>query len=166
MKTFERYCGHFCLTILLLCVAGVAEAATGNASITLTRPTAYTDGSPLAASAITGYAVDCQFTATGATSSTTCTLTGSPLPGGTATGGNVTLTYPAAGGNACFVLRTLVGALSSAGGTPVCKALPGVPPNDPTNVTITVTLAINLESASEIRVASVEVAKPVVAQSP
>ncbi len=163
MKTFERHIGHFCLAILLLLIVGVAQAATATTAITFTRPTTYTDGSTLAASAITGYAVDCQFTPTGSSTATACTMTGSPLPGGTATGGNVTLTYPAAGGNACFVLRTLVGSASSAGSAPVCKALAAVPPSDPTNVTVTITLAINLESDSPIRVA---VAQPVVTKSP
>lgn len=41
MKTFERYLPHFCLTVLLLCVAGVASAQT----VTLSAAKTVADGS-------------------------------------------------------------------------------------------------------------------------
>jgi hypothetical protein len=106
-------------------------------------------------SAITGYAVDCTFTPTGGTAAA-CTLAGSPLPG-SAQSGNVTVTYPAVGGSACFSLRTLVGTNSSVGTAPVCKTFDAVAPNPPTNVTVTVTVALTLKSASPITVAGAPV---------
>lgn len=126
-----------------------AFAATGTASLTFTRPSTYIDGSALAASDITGYAVECTFTPTGGVVAP-CTMTGATLPG-TAQSGAVTLTYPAKGGQACFVLKTLVGSTSSAGTQPpACKTFAPIPPSDPTNLTVTIALVMNVTSASPI----------------
>lgn len=140
---------------LLALVATRLDAATAPASITFTRPTTWSNGSPLAASDIAGYQVECQFTATGSTSSVPCTLTGAPLAGGTSQSGSVTVTYPPIGGQACFSLRTVaVGGMLSPGSTPpACKTLPALTPSDPSNVTITVTLAISIKSDAPVTVA-------------
>lgn len=147
------------LLVLAALVSGVASAATGSAAISLTRPTTYVDGSTLPSSAITGYSVGCTFTPTGGTAAA-CTLSTTTLPGGTSTGGTVSITYPAVGGTACFTLKTMTATNMSDGSQPpVCKDLPGVKPSDPSNVTITITVALNIASDSPIRVA---VAEPVV----
>lgn len=143
------------MVLALVALAEISAAATKPVGITFTRPTQWSDGSPLAASDITGYQVECQFTATGATAATPCTLTGSPLPGGTSQTGSVTLTYPPVGGEACFVLRTVAtgGLLSEGSAPPHCKTLPALRPADPSNVTITITVAINIEANGAVSVA-------------
>lgn len=147
------------LLILVSLVTGVASAATGSTALNYTRPTTYVDGSTLPSSAITGYTVGCTFTPTGGTA-TACTLNTTTLPGGTSTSGSVTITYPAAGGTACFTLRTNTATATSPGSQPAaCKDLPALAPSDPTNLTVTITLAINIASDSPVRVA---VATPVV----
>lgn len=154
----------------LVCAAALfgaftpADAATGNAALSFSRPTTYTDGSALSTAEITGYAVDCFFTPTAGTAGA-CPVTGSPLAGGANQAGSVTLTVPASGGQACFKLRTLVGTASSLGGTPACKTFPDTrTPSDPTGVTVTVTLSLNLTSAAPITVALA--GPPVVTKTP
>lgn len=150
------------LCLLLAVLPSLVLAATGTSALSYTRPTTRVDGSTLAASEITGYAVDCTFTPTGGTA-TACTLSTTTLPGGTSASGSVTITYPAVGGVACFKLRTLTGSLSSPGSQPAaCKDLPAVAPSDPTNLTVTITVALNVSSDTPIRVA---VAEPVVTKS-
>lgn len=149
-------------SIALSIISAIACAATGTAALSFIRPTTYVDGSALAASAITGYAVDCTFTPTGGTA-TACASSPATLPG-TAQSGNITLTYPAIGGQACFVLRTLVGTNSSAGSSPpACKALAPIAPSDPSNLTVTITVALTISSATPITVA---MTPPVVTKTP
>ncbi len=145
--------------LALAVLPAFAPAATGIATISFTRPTTYSDGSALPASAITGYAVDCQFTPTGGAAAP-CTLTGSPFAGSVQSG-NVTITYPPVGGSACFSLRTLVGSLSSVASAASCKTFDAVTPSPPTNVVVTVSLSLNLSSASPITVVA---STPVVTQ--
>jgi hypothetical protein len=157
---------HFALMLSIVCacfcLSQIANAATANVTINYVRANTYVDGTPLPASSITGHAVDCSFTPTGGTAAL-CALTGSPFPGSVQSG-TVVVTYPPVGGQACFALKTLVGSNSSNGSQPpVCVALPAIKPGDPTNVTVTITLAINLQSDTPIRVA---VAEPVVTRSP
>ena len=67
------------------------------------------------------------------------------LPGA-ATSGAITFTYPAQGGEACFSLRTRVGAAISppAGGSgEACNTLAPLAPNSPSNVVITITVTVN-----------------------
>lgn len=143
----------FCLALLGACflwiVCDVAGAATGTASLTFTRPTTYIDGSALPVTDITSYQAECTFTPTGGTA-VACVMTGGTLPG-SAQSGVITLTYPAKGGQACFVLKTFVGPTSSAGTQPpACKTFAPIPPSDPTNLTVTITLVMNITSASPI----------------
>lgn len=150
----QQYLIGLCAILALSFVWGAATA--DPVALTFTRPVAYTNGSALPTTAITGYAVDCTFTPTGGTAAV-CALTGSPLAGGTNQVGTVQLTYPAVGGEACFKLRTLVGQQTSAGTQPaVCRTLAALVPNDPTNLTITITVAVNISSDTPIRVAVVE----------
>jgi hypothetical protein len=136
-------------------------AATAPTAITFTRPTTYVDGSALPASAITSYTIACEFTAPGATNATPCTLSTTTIPGQSTTG-TLTLTYPGTGGQACFTLRTNVGSVQSNSSSPAaCKTLDAIAPSPPTNVTVTVSVALQLSSASPITVVA---ATPVVTQ--
>lgn len=134
----------FLLGLGLALLVGPVVAATGNLSYT--RPTAYTDGTALPAGDIASYNVRCaSFTPTGSTTPQACpAITPTSLPG-TATGGTVTLTIPAAGGSACFQLRTVVasGATSDWSNT-ACKTFAPATPNPPGNVTVAVVIGINM----------------------
>lgn len=167
MKTFERYMPHFCLTVLLLCVAGIANASTGNAALTAAAPTTYVDNTPLPASAIVGYNIDCQFTPAGSSTATACTMSPTSVIGSTMAA-SVTLTYPAAtGGKACFrtAAKTAVAVSDlSPLGANSCKDLPAVGPSAPGAVTVTITLALNLTSDTPITVALA--GPPVVTRTP
>lgn len=129
--------------LLLVLVCGVAFGATANLSYT--RPTQYTDGTALPAGDIASYNVRCaSFTPTGGTTPGACpAITPTSLPG-SATGGTITLTIPAAGGRACFQVQTVVvsGAMSdwSAEG---CKVFAPAVPNPPSNVTVTATVELS-----------------------
>lgn len=126
---------------LLLSVSAVA--ATG--SLSFTRPTAYTDGSPLAASAITAYEFRCA--AAGTTAGVSCTpLT---LPG-TALGGVMTVSVPSTGGTVCVEGRALVGTLASnwaASSGAGCKTFPSLQPSPPGNVVIALNVTISGQAA-------------------
>jgi hypothetical protein len=78
----------------------------------------------------------------------------------------MTLTYPATGGEACFTLRTTTtaGLVSIDSSPKACKTLAPVSPNPPTNVTVTITLALDLKSDSPITVALA--GPPVVTKTP
>jgi hypothetical protein len=148
--------------LALTCIWHSAHAATGSTAVNYTPPTQYEDGTPLPASDIKGYAVDCKFTPTGGSTASVCTLDTTTLPGGTARTGTVKITYPVTGGTACFVLKTMTVAAQSDGSQPpACQVLPAVQPNDPTNLTITITLTLNIASDTPIRVA---VAEPVISK--
>lgn len=160
-RSTDRLVQVTAIAVLILCVVGVATAATSPTSITFTRPTTYIDGSPLAASSITSYTISCDWTSTGATTSQPCTLSTTTIPGQSTTG-TLTLTYPASGGSACFTLRTNVGSVQSIASSPAaCKTLDAIAPNPPSNVTVTVSVALQLSSASPITVVA---ATPVVTQ--
>lgn len=152
---------HFFLALAILalfaCLSGIASAGTANAAFAITRPTAYADGTALPAANIASYPVACMFTPTGG-SATACTFTPTSFAGSVLTG-SVALTVPPDGGRACFTLKThLVNGVDSDPGAEACKDVPAVKPNAP-GYTITITLAINLESDTPIRVA---VADPIV----
>lgn len=151
---------RFVFAALAVLSIASAHAATGSVAISFTPPSAYTDGTPLPAASINSYQITCLFTPTGGVAGA-CGLNTVALPGGSSTGGVVSITYPAIGGQACFSLRTVAGVISSAASTPVCKTFAAVDltPNPPSNVTVTVTLTLNLSSASPITVAA---ASPVV----
>lgn len=153
----------FFLAIVGLCFAGMAHAATGNATVTWTNPVTYTDGSALASSAISGSKLVCTFTpTTGA--ATACALSASSVSGNAQTI-TTALTYPAIGGSACFSVITTAGGVDSAPSvTPACKTFTPLQPNPPTGVTVTVVLTLNLTSASPITMASV--GSPVVTVKP
>lgn len=149
-----RLVGGFALALLALCITGIAQAATGVAQVTWTNPTTYTDGSPLATAEITGYNVTCTFRVTGTTSTVPCggfspaTLTGS------LTSTQTTLTYPAAGGEACFTLVVKVGAaLSDPSDTTAasCKTFAALRPSKATGVTVVVTVATNAQGQTVLR---------------
>lgn len=131
-------------------------AATGTAALTSQPTLTYTDGSPLAAADIVGYAIDCQFTPTGASSASACAASPTSVTGSTASA-SVVVTYPAStGGKACFRMATKtassVSALSALGANS-CVNLPALSPSAPGSVTVTITLALMLTSDSPITVA-------------
>lgn len=164
---FDGFVHWALLMVALLVLAGfsaAAHAATGTTALTFTPPTTNSDGSALAASDITNYTVVCTFTPpTGAAS--TCVTDTTTIAGGTNKVGTLKITYPVSGGQACILLKTnrSDGVQGAGSQPPACTTLPAIKPNDPTNVTITVTLAINLQSDSPITVAAVT---PVVQVSP
>jgi hypothetical protein len=141
-----------------------ASAATSSAAVTWTRATAYTDGTSLPASAISGHKIVCTFTPASGTAAP-CTLSASSAAGSAQTL-TTTLTYPAVGGQACFQLVTTangVDSVPSAVTAAACKAFDPLTPNPPGNVSVTITLALTLTSDSPITVA---MAAPVVTKKP
>lgn len=134
----------FLLGLGLALLVGPVVAATGNLSYT--RPTAYTDGTALPAGDIASYNVRCaSFTPTGSTTPQACpAITPTTLPG-TATGGTITLTIPAAGGRACFQVQTVVASgATSDWSVEGCKTFAPATPNPPGNVTVAVVIGINM----------------------
>lgn len=118
---------------LLLSVSAMA------ATLSYTPPTTYTDGSPLPAADILGYEFRC-----GAGTSAGVSCTPLTLPG-TATGGTMVITGPAAGFTACVEGATRVAAgLGPYSSPPACKTFAAIPPNPPGNVTIAVVIGINM----------------------
>lgn len=139
----EKLVMRTAIAVFLLCVAGIALAATGNAQITFVRPTLYTDGTPLPVTAISGFQINCTFQNTGSSVVNPCTAQ-SPLelPGNVTTGA-VTFTFPAQGGRACFTMRTRVGSAVSDPSSPeACRDFAPLAPNPPTGVTVTVTVTV------------------------
>lgn len=155
---------RFLLIAALALLALPTFAATGSSTVSWARPTTYTDNSPLAAAAISGNKILCTFTPTGGTA-VPCTLSANTAPGA-AQSFTATLTYPASGGAACFQVIATANGIDSAP-SPIaagaCKTFDPLPPSPPGNVTVTVTLAFTLTSASPITVA---MAAPVVTKSP
>jgi len=133
------------MRLMAMLVGVLLSALASAATLTYTAPTTYTDGSPLPASAITGYEFRC---GAGTTAGITCTpLT---LPG-TATGGTMIITGPASGFTACIEGRTLVAAGPGPYSSPLyCKAFAAVPPSPPGNVVIAVVIGINVAPAYTI----------------
>jgi hypothetical protein len=130
------------LILSLLPLSAIAQAATG--ALSLTPPTQYTDGSPMPASAITGYDVQCTtWTPTGG-AAVSCTQFPNVLLPGTATGGTLAGTIPATGGKACFHLRTKTAPADSAWSNDACKTFAPLVPNPPSNVTVAVVIGINM----------------------
>lgn len=155
---------RFLLIAALALCALPTFAATGSSSVTWARPTTYTDTSPLPASAISGNKILCTFTPTGGTAAP-CTLSGNSAPG-SAQSFTATLTYPAAGGAACFQVIATANGVDSAP-SPIaaaaCKTFEPLPPSTPGNVTVTITLALTITSETPITVA---MAAPAVTRSP
>ncbi len=148
---------HYLLALALL--PTLTLAAGGTASLSTTLPTTYVDSTPLAASAIIGSDIDCQFTASGTSTSTACTSSPTSVTG-TANTASVSITYPAAtGGKACFRWRAKT-AYAVSDWSPLvansCKDLPAIAPSAPGAVTVTITLSLNLQSDSPITVAMAE----------
>ncbi len=132
--------------VLLACstwsMAGPAHAATG--TVTYTAPTTRVDGTPLAASEITGFEFQC---GAGTTTGVVC----APVTvAGTARTAAMTIALPAAGGTACVEGRTLTAALMSAWSVPSCKVYspPGVPG------TVTLAVVIGMDHAPVYSVSS------------
>ena len=115
-----------------------------SAILTFTPPTQYTDGSSMPASAITGYDVQCsKWTPTGGVAGICSQFAAAVLPSG-ATGGTLTGTIPATGGQACFQIRTKTAAAVSAWTADNCKTFAPLVPNPPGNVTVAVVIGINM----------------------
>lgn len=151
----HRIVGIFVATIALLCIAGVATAATSSQTGNWSASSTYTDGSPLAVADITGHEIDCQYTPVGGVAAA-CSFTPTSTTG-SGTSFAVTVTYPSnTAGKACFRVRTKTASAVSAYGPLIagsCRDLPALAPSAPGAVTITVTLALTLNSDSPITVA-------------
>lgn len=132
----------FLVTSLLLVTASWAGSQVN--TLAFTPPATYTDGSQLPASAIQAYAVECLVTATGSSSTTPCQSDVTSLPG-TAAGGQVTVSgLPAIGGKVCFRLRTQAGGVLSDPSNEACKTFAATRPGAPSNLTVTVTVEVQL----------------------
>lgn len=118
------------LLFSFLSLSAQAQAATG--TLTYTRPTAYTNGTTLLATDITGYEFRCTGVI-GTTAGVSCPVLSLP---GTAVSGVITITVPATGGTACVTGRTFVGTSGSADSNISCKVFAAAPPNPPSNVTV------------------------------
>lgn len=127
--------------LLLACLAATAFA--GTATITWTAPTANTDGSALAPSAITGYDLCSGFSASVVDASGNCSGTLTSV--GSVLTTTLTVTNPAAGGTLLVAVRTRgTNGVNSAWTAPVSQVFPStLKPNPPGAVTITVIVADN-----------------------
>lgn len=135
-------------TALLCAIALPAFAATANLSFN--RPTTYRDGSPLAAADIDGYELRCA-----TFNGVACTIPAVTLPGDF-TSGQVTVTVPTSGGNACFHVVTNVDGVFSLPSNQSCKVFSPTQPGSPTNVTIAVVIGgkeapVYIYNASNVR---------------
>lgn len=138
---FEFWPRIVIVALLFLLAAVSSFAGTGTAAFAWTRPTTYTDGSALPASAISRYDVLCTFTPTGGTASA-CTLNPSTFAG-TASSGSLALTYPATGGRACFRLTVSTATGVSDPSNEACVDFAAAKPSAPANLTVTITIAVN-----------------------
>jgi hypothetical protein len=140
---------------------GTAFAATAPSSVSWTRPVTYSDNSPLPLAAITGNKILCTFTPTGGAAAP-CVLAASTTTGAAQTF-TTTLTYPSAGGKACFQVIATAGVDSDPSTLTAdsCATVPALKPSAPSNVVITVTIAMTLKSETPI---TVQVADPIVAK--
>jgi hypothetical protein len=124
---------RICAVLAGLLLASTALAGTLN----WFRPTTYSDGQPLPASAITGYEFRCQ-----AATTTAGILCSTVTVAGTLTTTTITVTVPSSGGTACVEGRAFAGANNAsvwAGGTgAACMTFAPTPPGPPTNITLTV----------------------------
>lgn len=158
---------RFLLSLTLALCTSIACAATGTAAIGYTGSSTYTDGSALNPADIQFYAATCSFTPTGASAAGACTAANFPNAVGTATSISGTLSVPAKGGKACFQVTARANGVDSAPSAIVaatsCKTFDPLPPSSPTNITVTITLALTISSDSPI---SVAMAEPVVTKKP
>jgi hypothetical protein len=116
-------------------MAGPAHAATANLS--WVAPTTYTDGTPLQASAITGYNFRC---GAGTTTGVSCTPVSTT---GTATAAVMQVAVPATGGTACIEGQTVTAAAAGPYSIPpVCKTFPALQPGPPASITVAVVLGM------------------------
>lgn len=135
--------------LALLSLPATVNADTG--TISYTPPTAYTNGTALPASQISGFDAQCiSFTPTGGTSGT-CSFTPASVAG-TATSITITVNVPSSGGSACFQVRakTTNGQVSSWADGDKCKVFTPLVPNPPGNVTVAVVVTINVVPAYKI----------------
>lgn len=136
--------------LILAALPAFASASSGTAALGYTRATTNVDGSALAQSDITGHTIACVFTPTGATVAAPCaSLAGSQV--GNVAAASVTFTYPATGGKACFTVSTTTAAgtgPASAQTEAACKVFAAILPSPPSNVTVTVTVSVNLPAVT------------------
>lgn len=143
---------------ILIALALPAFAATGQ--ITYARPTSYDNGTPLPASAITGYEFRCR---SGTTAGVSCSPLSLP---GDATSGTMTITVPATGGTACVEGRAAAGAgnwsvWSTGPDATSCKIFPAFVPNPPGNITIAVVIGVAVTPAYAYNARNRRIAEPV-----
>lgn len=127
------------IALLALCASASAQTATPNATFTWAVPTTYEDGSAMAASDIRGYQINCRFIPKAGGADQPCVLSKNILAGGAVTSDTLTVTIPAAGGNACFRLSTLTNSSSAMSTNPsneACKIFPPVAGAPPTNLRV------------------------------
>lgn len=147
---------------LAACSFPKAHAASAPSTVNWVRPSTYTDNSVLPVAAISGNKILCTFTPTGGAAAP-CTLAASTTTGAAQTF-TTTLTYPAIGGRVCFQVVATAGGVDSAPSAQTassCADVPALTPSAPSNVVISISIALTLKSATPI---TVEVAEPVVAR--
>lgn len=146
-----------CLLPMVGMSADQPMSTIGRAPLTNTNGTNITAGN----GDLTGFDIDCQFTPAGSTTAAPCTYTpqskaGAIVPGA-ALSASVTVTYPAAGGKACFRYRVKSATAVSdwspyLANSASCATLAALVPSAPDGVTVTVTLSLRLTSDSPIAV--------------
>ena len=132
------------LAALLALLSTVATAAT--ATLTFIPPTQFEDGTIMPLGTITGYEAQCvSWSATTPAQPGACPQFANITLPAAATGGVMTGTIPATGGQACFQVRTVAGAgVFSVWSAAACKTFAALVPKPPTGLTIAVVIGINV----------------------
>jgi hypothetical protein len=124
-----------------------AGSAAASGTLSYTRPITRADGSPLAATEVASYTINCTYTPTGGVAAA-CASQAPTSFAGTALGGTVTFVVSASG-QACFTLRTVdTAGQQSAASNQACKAVTIAVPNPPTNVVVAFNVTINGQTVS------------------
>lgn len=131
----------------LVSIAAPRPADAAAAAVAWTQPSAYTDGTPLTASAIAGFEIQCSSLAPTGGTKGTCPAAPVSLSGAVSSG-SITVTIPAGGAEACFQVRTrATSGTVSAWSAEACRTFAAAVPNAPTNVTVAVVVGVSVSPA-------------------
>lgn len=148
MKKFSPFLVSLLLTVvgLAACVTP-ARAATAPVAISYTPATTYTDGTPLGAD-LARYDINCTLAVNGG-GTAPCVFTPTSFGAGSV-GGTISVTYPVQGGHACVTLVTVTTVNArSVPSNQACADIPPLTPSPPTNVSISITLAVVIKLNGE-----------------
>lgn len=113
----------------------VSPALAATVNVSFQRPTARTDGSPLPASEIASYQINCTFTPTGGAAAPCAGLSPSSFPG-SSLGGPVSFNASQDGQVSISLVTVDTAGRQSAPSNAASKPISIAPPNPPVNVTI------------------------------